>query len=705
MINSFSQYLVEEERAVYFTFGRMNPPTIGHGKLLDSLATKSGRNPYKVFLSQSTDNKKNPLAYPDKVKHVRKMFPKHARSVMINKKVKTAMDAIVTLYDEGFRRVVMIVGQDRVREFDVLINKYNGKKSRHGFYNFESIKVVSAGQRDPDSEGADGASATKQRQAAKENDFTTFGQGLPNTMSNANAKRLYNDVRKGMGLKEATDFKNHVQLKPVSQLREKYVNEGIFQTGDKVHIVKKDVIGSIKHLGANYVIVEANNQTWRCWLTDVTKLQEKTDRFYKDQPEEGTPEATKKAKKMTPGEDMKNESLWANIHAKRARGEKMRKKGAKGAPTPDQIKRAQSASEATVSQDSDIADRKGTQPAKYHKGLKKATKIARDRQFKKQSKMSDSNPAAYKPAPGDSGAKTKPSKYTKFVKRLMGESYSNWTHSEPVEYAKHLEKTLGKPDEMTDSQLCWFAKDGFKRIVIKDEYILHGSPAPHYDFIYCYIDLKVPEKFGNVLAESSGSIMVDYLKGEVGARCGSITANATTLNYVLDVVAGRVTPSKKEYEKRILGMKDMFEKGQKYTTDWWPDESGDADPKNKYYAEGNHLNVCGCSLHEKKNQTAAKDRISREKELDKAKHDRMMDRARLRDTRAKNMQTESSFADKSKASGISTGTLKKVYQRGVAAWKTGHRPGTTSSQWGHARVNAFIAKKKKGNLNHDKDLA
>ena len=685
MINSFSQYLVEEERAVYFTFGRMNPPTIGHGKLLDSLATKSGRNPYKVFLSQSTDPKKNPLSYSDKVKHVRKMFPKHARSVMINKKVKTAIDAVVSLHNEGYKRVVMIVGQDRVREFDILLNKYNGKQARHGFYNFESIKVVSAGQRDPDSEGAEGASATKQRQAAKENDFTTFGQGLPNTMSNANAKRLYNDVRKGMGLKEATDFKNHVQLKPVSELREKYVNEGIFQPGDTVHITKKDIIGNIKHLGANYVIVEANNQTWRCWLTDVTKINEKTDRWYKDQPEWGTPESTKKAKKKTPGEDMKNESLWANIHAKRARGEKMRKKGAKGAPTPAQMKRAQAASEATVPQDGDIADRKGTQPAKYHKGLAKATKVARDRQFKKQSKMADNNPAAYKPAPGDAGAKTKPSKYTKFVKRLMGESFTSWEHDEPVEYAKTLTKAFGQPDELTNSQCCWFNIDGFKRVVVKDEYILHSSPSPHYDFVYSYVDLQVPKKYAEALAESSESIMIDFLKGEVGARCGTLSANAHTLNYCLDVVAERVKPSKQEYEKRIKGIRAGS------GPDWWPNTM-------------NEETVHFC-IHEKKNQNAARERIKREKELDKAKHDRMMDRARLRDTRAKNMQTESSFADKSKASGISTGTLRKVYQRGVAAWKTGHRPGTTPSQWGHARVNAFIAKKKKGNLNHDKDLA
>ena len=342
MINSFTQYLVEEERAVYFTFGRMNPPTIGHGKLLDKLAAKSGKNPYRVYLSQSQDKKKNPLSYSDKVKHVRKMFPKHARSVMINKKVKTPIDAATALYDEGFRRIVMVVGSDRVNEFDIILNKYNGQKARHGFYNFESIKVMTAGQRDPDAEGAEGASATKQRNAAAENDFTSFGQGLPKTLSNADSRRLYNDVRKGMGLKEAKEFKRHIQLQPVSQLREAYVKDGIFELGDEVVMIKNDVVGKIKHLGANYVIVESKGETWRCWLNDVTKVnpdtkinfdvdkvrhddidgvervlsEGKTDRWYKDQPEWGTPESTKKAKKMTPGQKNVKEQATAIDTAK-----------------------------------------------------------------------------------------------------------------------------------------------------------------------------------------------------------------------------------------------------------------------------------------------------------------------------------------------------------------------------------------------------
>jgi hypothetical protein len=514
MINSFSQYLVEEERVVYFTFGRMNPPTIGHGKLLDKLASKAGRNPYKVYLSQTQDAKKNPLSYSDKVKHVRKMFPKHARSVMINKKVRTAIEAAVSLYDEGFRKAVFVVGSDRVREFDILLNKYNGKTARHGFYNFSSIDVVSAGARDPDAEGVEGMSASKQRENASKNDFTTFAQGLPKGMSNNDSRRLFNDVRKGMGLKEQSDFKRHVQLDSVSETREQFVSGKLFELGESVIIKKTDEVGTITVLGSNYVIVETAERKTRQWLDAVEKIEEE---YSPQKHEEGTPAAAALARKMTPGQTKEGNGLWANMHAKKARGEKMRKKGAKGAPTPDQIKRAQE------SQDPDIKDREGTQPARYHKGLSKATKIARDRHF--QAKKAG-------PAPGDANAKTIPSKHTKFVNKMMGED-------------------------------------------VKD-------------------------------------------------------TNASA---------------------------DM-----------------------------------------------AKKKIDREKEMDKKKHDRMMDRARIRDVKKINMQ-EASFEDKSKASGISTGTLKKVYQRGVAAWKTGHRPGTTPSQWGHARVNAFISKKKKGGLNHDKDLA
>ncbi len=421
MINSFSQFLVEEERVVYFTFGRMNPPTIGHGKLLDKLAAAAGKNPYRVFLSQSNDPKENPLAYKDKVKYVRKMFPKHGRQIMINKKVVTPFHALSALYDEGFRKAVMVAGSDRVKEYDLRFNKYNGKKGGHGFFNFDGgVKIVSAGQRDPDATGAEGASGTKQRGHASDNDFTQFAQGLPKAMSNADAKRLFNDVRRGMGLKEKREFKNHIQLESVSDIREAYIRDDLFELGEEVVINDKGIVGKIHHLGSNYLIVETKTEKIRCWLDQVSKLEEdNTKSMYKDYPDWGTPEATKKWKDATPGQ---NESLWANIRARRASGKRKLKPGDKNYPKTLNIEDKERKKGSP--QDSDIKDRPGTQPKAYHSGLSKAQKVSRDRQFKRQSKMDDDNPAAYKPAAGDKTAKTKPSKHTKKFKQMFGEKDS-----------------------------------------------------------------------------------------------------------------------------------------------------------------------------------------------------------------------------------------------------------------------------------------
>jgi hypothetical protein len=276
VINSFKNFLVEEEKTVYFTFGRMNPPTIGHEKLLNALATKSGKNPYRVFVSQSQDAKKNPLAYKDKVKVIRKMFPKHARSIMLDPKVKTVFDAMTKLYNEGYVNIVMVVGSDRVLEFGTLLKKYNGEKGRHGFYNFNKITITSAGERDPDAEGVEGMSASKMRGAAAANDFTRFSQGIPRNVSNADTKAIYNMVRKGMGLKEAKETTQHIQLETVSEIRESYVNGKLFKEGDTVVVKETGELATVKTLGSNYVIIEGSGNKYRKWLDAVEKVGDPT---------------------------------------------------------------------------------------------------------------------------------------------------------------------------------------------------------------------------------------------------------------------------------------------------------------------------------------------------------------------------------------------------------------------------------------------
>jgi hypothetical protein len=442
MIGSFRQYLVEEEKTVFFSFGRMNPPTIGHEKLLDKLASTAGRNPYRMYLSQSTDAKKNPLSYKDKVKFVRKMFPRHARNVMLKNDVKTVFDVAVKLYNEGFRKVVMVVGSDRVREFDALLSKYNGQKGRHGLYNFADIKVVSAGTRDPDAEGVEGMSASKMRSAATDNDFTTFAQGLPKAFSNADSKALFNAVRKGMGLKEAKDFRNHVQLEPVSEVRESYIDGKLFEIGDEVVIKENGEIGKVKRLGPNYVIVESKSNQYRKWLDAVEKVEQQYPEYtvapfsvnltednkksmYMDKPDWGTPESSKKAKKITPGEVEEAGPCWPGY---KQVGTKMKN----GKAVPNCVPEETVKEKIQVAQDPDIDDRKGSQPATFQKGIKsKSTKAARDAHFKKMAKRDDhKNPDLYKPAPGDATAKTKPSQYTKRFKAMYGEE------TDPVDIAK-----------------------------------------------------------------------------------------------------------------------------------------------------------------------------------------------------------------------------------------------------------------------------
>ena len=353
MISSFKSYLIEEERTVFFTFGRMNPPTTGHEKLMNELAKKSGKNSYRVYLSQSVDKKKNPLNYMTKVKAVRKFFPKHARQVMLDKKVKNVFDAVTEMFNDGYKNVSMVVGSDRVNEFNTLLKKYNGVKGRHGLYNFNKINVISAGDRDPDADDVSGMSASKMRNLASEGDFTQFSQGLPRNVSNADAKKVYNEVRRGMGLKEQKTYFNKLHFEPVSEKREAYVKGHLFNINDSVAVVGSDQLARVTSLGSNYVIIEQDGKHFRKWLDSIELV------------------------------------------------EKERKK--------------------EVAQDKDVKKAKGSQPSVYFKGLGKSTKKKRLSHFNRTSKMADDNPAAYKPAPGDKKAKTKPSKHTLKYRRMYGE--------------------------------------------------------------------------------------------------------------------------------------------------------------------------------------------------------------------------------------------------------------------------------------------
>ena len=150
-----------------FTFGRFNPPTTGHEKLIDALGKEQGKNAGSlmyVYPSHSQDAKKNPLPHARKVAYMKKMFRKYAKNI-ITSKSRNVFEIATELHNKGHRAIVMVVGSDRVAEFDNLLNKYNGVEGKHGYYGFDDIRVVSAGDRDPDAEGVEGMSASKMRAA------------------------------------------------------------------------------------------------------------------------------------------------------------------------------------------------------------------------------------------------------------------------------------------------------------------------------------------------------------------------------------------------------------------------------------------------------------------------------------------------------------------------------------------------------------
>ena len=188
---------------ITFTFGRFNPPTIGHEKLMDA-TKKNASKDYRVYASHSQDPKRNPLKYDQKVKWMKRMFPKHKSKIVSGGDYKTAIDVAVKLHDEGFKNVTMVVGSDRVGEFNKLLKKYNGKEARHGFYEFKNINVKSAGERDPDAEGVAGMSASKMRKAAMDNDYKSFQQGLPYKFKDG--ERLFSDLKKEMPIKEFLEW-------------------------------------------------------------------------------------------------------------------------------------------------------------------------------------------------------------------------------------------------------------------------------------------------------------------------------------------------------------------------------------------------------------------------------------------------------------------------------------------------------------------
>ena len=588
-----------------FTFGRFNPPTTGHEKLIDALAKQQSKNAGSmmyVYPSHSQNAKKDPLPHTLKIAYMRKMFPKYKSNVIVSKS-RTALEAAVELHKKGHRSIVMVVGSDRVTEFNTLLNKYNGVDSRHGFYGFDNIKVVSAGERDPDSEGVSGMSASKMRAAAADGDFDLFKTGVPSTFKDS--LKLYNDVRKNLGIREERDMG---EMTDFETLRDLYLTGKLWNVGDIVEAHGHE--GKVINKGTNYLtFVSEDGKVHKTWLHDIV------ERDYKKEYEnyQGTPEQIARRSSRNKARRLMGDKAVKGKDVGHKDNNPLNNDPSNLKMEDPSKNRREPRLRNEVKQDKEIKDREGTQPAKYYAKdaegdtMAKSTKQARARHFDKKKSG---------PAPGDASATTKPSKHTKKFKQMFGEK--------PIDEvrAKQAVNSRGKVQKLVTAHGLKFKGKVYKEIDMELVKINNSTEMVTFNIIH------PKEIFGN-----ETNISFKALK-----RGPFMATDTSKINEVLGKDA------------------DMGD----YIKDFEKSDSPQFKGKSK----------------EKRKEMAIAAYLSKNEELEFYQLDEKIE----------------GLVTKAKKSGMPYGILKKVYDRGMAAYKTGHRPGTTAQQWAFARVNSFVTK-------------
>ena len=588
-----------------FTFGRFNPPTTGHEKLIDALAKQQSKNAGSmmyVYPSHSQNAKKDPLPHTLKIAYMRKMFPKYKSNVIVSKS-RTALEAAVELHKKGHRSIVMVVGSDRVTEFNTLLNNYNGVDSKHGFYGFDDIKVVSAGERDPDSEGVSGMSASKMRAAAADGDFDLFKTGVPSTFKDS--LKLYNDVRKNLGIREERDMG---EMTDFETLRDLYLTGKLWNVGDIVEAHGHE--GKVINKGTNYLtFVSEDGKVHKTWLHDIV------ERDYKKEYEnyQGTPEQIARRSSRNKARRLMGDKAVKGKDVGHKDNNPLNNDPSNLKMEDPSKNRREPRLRNEVKQDKEIKDREGTQPAKYYAKdtegdtMAKSTKQARARHFDKKKSG---------PAPGDASATTKPSKHTKKFKQMFGEK--------PIDEvrAKQAVNSRGKVQKLVTAHGLKFKGKVYKEIDMELVKINNSTEMVTFNIIH------PKEIFGN-----ETNISFKALK-----RGPFMATDTSKINEVLGKDA------------------DMGD----YIKDFEKSDSPQFKGKSK----------------EKRKEMAIAAYLSKNEELEFYQLDEKI----------------AGLVTKAKKSGMPYGILKKVYDRGMAAYKTGHRPGTTSQQWAFARVNSFVTK-------------
>ena len=305
------------DKHVAITFGRFNPPHMGHGKLMDAVKSHAGDSGnYRIYPSRSQDHKKNPLHPEQKIEHMRGMFKQHKDAIQNSEQHRNIFDILRDLHDEGHEHVTMVVGDDRVKEFEKLTQKYNGKH-----YDFKSINIKSAGARADDSDDPiENMSASKMRAHAQGGDHSSFHAG---TGGYKKSKEMMQHVLDGMTPPKKAEKKKKAAVKEsvweyapkldYDSFRDYYMLDHIFKVGALVEHDDSGLRGTVVHRGTNYIIMQLpDGSENRAWLQHVTEVhnQDNQQNYSADDGSGndwkiGTDKYRMAVQNMTPGQEIK----------------------------------------------------------------------------------------------------------------------------------------------------------------------------------------------------------------------------------------------------------------------------------------------------------------------------------------------------------------------------------------------------------------
>jgi hypothetical protein len=262
----------QEVNGVAIVVGRFNPPSKNHGALLKAGFSQAKRRgfEFRVYPSRIEDGATNPLNPGIKISYMQSMFPEYADYIIDSNETKTIFDVLGSVYNDGYSDVVIIVGQDRLGEFQSLVHKAEGQQ-----YQFNNIEVVPSGVKDPDSDIENPGSSAMMRAAAATGDFSRFSTGLPTNMDTREKEEMFNTVSRSMKVSEDTEIWKIVPELDYEGMRWNYKKNGLFDVGDLVENLNSGLVGRIIRRGANHLIcVTKEGIMFKSWLKDVRELCE-----------------------------------------------------------------------------------------------------------------------------------------------------------------------------------------------------------------------------------------------------------------------------------------------------------------------------------------------------------------------------------------------------------------------------------------------